>query len=157
MKLHELLVEGKKQVDEAPMGTLSGLANKAMAKLGSGKAAGKVDTGTVANQLKQEFANTYLKIVDEEHIFGKTLNIYHIKEITSTERCTDWSLIYHVKGTKLVFSERDSYCRTLNPNKDRLGFYEEELKEMIKITKDEFKEYMNKHSVIKSMLTEILG
>jgi hypothetical protein len=109
------------------------------------------------NQLKQEFANTYLKIVDEEHIFGKTLNIYHIKEITSTERCTDWSLIYHVKGTKLSFSERDSYCRTLNPNKDRLGFYEEELKEMIKITKDEFKEYMNKHSVIKSMLTEILG
>ena len=109
------------------------------------------------NQLKQEFANTYLKIVDEEHIFGKTLNIYHIKEITSTERCTDWSLVYHVKGTKLSFSERDSYCRTLNPNKDRFGFSEEELKEMIKITKDEFKEYMNQHSVIKSMLTNIIG
>ena len=109
------------------------------------------------NQLKQEFANTYLKIVDEEHIFGKTLNIYHIKEITSTERCTDWSLVYHVKGTKLSFSERDSYCRTLNPNKDRFGFSEEELKEMIKITKDEYKEYMNQHSVIKSMLTNIIG
>jgi hypothetical protein len=59
MKLHELLTEGKKQVDEAPMGTLSGLANKAMSKLGSAKATGKVDTGTIANQLKKEF-DTYL-------------------------------------------------------------------------------------------------
>lgn len=59
MKLHELLTEGKKQVDEAPMGGLSGLANKAMAKMGSDKAAGKVDTGNIANQLSKEF-NTYL-------------------------------------------------------------------------------------------------
>jgi len=43
------------------------------------------------NQLKQEFANTYLKIVDEEHMFGKTLNVYHIEKITRTERTTDWS------------------------------------------------------------------
>jgi hypothetical protein len=59
MKLYELLTEGKKQVDEAPMGTLSGLANKAMSKMGSSKAGGKVDTGTVANQLRKEF-DTYL-------------------------------------------------------------------------------------------------
>lgn len=59
MKLHELLTEGKKQVDEAPMGGLSSLANKAMSKMGSSKAAGKIDTGTVANQLRKEF-DTYL-------------------------------------------------------------------------------------------------
>lgn len=59
MKLYELLTENKKQVDEAPMGSLSGLANKAMAKIGSAKAAGKVDTGTIANQLHKEF-ETYL-------------------------------------------------------------------------------------------------
>jgi hypothetical protein len=59
MKLHELLTEGKKQVAEAPMGGLSGLANKAMAKMGSSKAGGKVDTGNIANQLRKEF-DTYL-------------------------------------------------------------------------------------------------
>jgi hypothetical protein len=59
MKLHELLTEGKKKVDEAPMGTLSGLANKAMSKMGSNKASGKVDTGNIANQLRKEF-DTYL-------------------------------------------------------------------------------------------------
>jgi hypothetical protein len=55
MKLHELLTEGKKQVDEAPMGTLSGLANKAMSKMGSDRATGKLSTGATANQLNKEF------------------------------------------------------------------------------------------------------
>jgi hypothetical protein len=109
------------------------------------------------NQLKQEFANTYLKIVDEEHMFGKTLNVYHIEKITRTERTTDWSLYYHVKGTKISFSERDAYCRTLNPKKDNFGFSEEELKEMTKITEQEYEEYMHQYSRIKTMLTEIIG
>jgi hypothetical protein len=109
------------------------------------------------NQLKQEFANTYLKIVDEEHMFGKTLNVYHIEKITRTERTTDWSLYYHVKGTKISFSEGDAYCRTLNPKKDSFGFSEEELKEMTKITEQEYDEYMHQYSRIKTMLTEIVG
>lgn len=109
------------------------------------------------NQIKQEFANTYLKIVDEEHMFGKTLNVYHIEKITRTERSTDWSLYYHVKGTKVSFSERDTYCRTLNPKKDSFGFSEEELKEMTKITKQEYDEYMHQYSTIKTMLTNIVG
>ena len=60
------------------------------------------------NQLKQEFANSYLKIVDEERMFGKTLNVYHIKEIVRTERCSDWSLVYYAKGSKISFSERNN-------------------------------------------------
>ena len=109
------------------------------------------------NQLKEEFANTYLKVIDEESMFGKTLNIYHIKEITRTERCSDWSLFYYVKGTKISFSERDAYCRTLKPKKDRYGFSEEELREMTKITKEEYNEYTNQYSAIKTMLTNIVG
>ena len=109
------------------------------------------------NQLKEEFANTYLKIIDEEHLFGKTLNVYHIEKIARTERCTDWSLYYHVKGNKISFSERDTYCRTLNPKKDTFGFSEQELKEMTKITEQEYDEYMHQCSRIKTMLTEIIG
>lgn len=55
MKLYEILTENKKQVSEAPMSGLSALGNKAMAKFGSGKAQGKLDTGKIANQLHQEF------------------------------------------------------------------------------------------------------
>ena len=109
------------------------------------------------NQIKEEFANTYLKVIDEESMFGKTLNVYHIQKIVRTERCTDWSLYYHVKGTKISFSERDAYCRTLNPKKDNFGFSEQELKEMTKITEQEYDEYMHQYCRIKTMLTEIIG
>jgi len=54
MKISDILVESVK-VQEAPMGVLSKLGNKAMSALGSGAAQGKLDTGQRANQLKKEF------------------------------------------------------------------------------------------------------
>jgi hypothetical protein len=58
MKLHELLIENK-NITEAPMSGLATLGNKAMAKFGGdargGRATGKLNTGTLANQLHKEF------------------------------------------------------------------------------------------------------
>lgn len=59
MKLYEVLLEDKEKVQEAPMGMLKTLGNKAMSKLGSDRATGKLSTGTLANQLHKEF-QTYL-------------------------------------------------------------------------------------------------
>jgi hypothetical protein len=59
MKLYEILLEDKKQVQEAPMGMLNTLGNKAMSKLGNARATGKLSTGSLANQLHKEF-QTYL-------------------------------------------------------------------------------------------------
>jgi hypothetical protein len=109
------------------------------------------------NQIKKEFANTYLKVIDKERLFGKTLNVYHIKEVTRTERCTDWSLVYYVKGSKLSFSERDIFYRTFKPDTTHDSFSKDDLKEMTKITKEEYDEYMKQYSVITAMLTEIVG
>jgi hypothetical protein len=58
MKISDILVESS-QVQEAPMGVLSKLGNKALSKLGSGTAQGKLETGEHANRLKKEF-QTYL-------------------------------------------------------------------------------------------------
>jgi hypothetical protein len=55
MKLYEVLLEDKKQVQEAPMGMLNTLGNKAMSKMGNAKATGKLSTGSLANQLHKEF------------------------------------------------------------------------------------------------------
>jgi hypothetical protein len=59
MKLYEVLLEDKKKVQEAPMGMLNTLGNKAMSKLGNARATGKLSTGSLANQLHKEF-QTYL-------------------------------------------------------------------------------------------------
>lgn len=109
------------------------------------------------NEIKQEFANTYLKGIDAERVFGKTLNVYHIKEIVRTERCSDWSLVYYAKGNKISFSEREAYSRVFKPNITHDSFSEEELREMTKITEQEYDEYMHQYSRIKTMLTEIVG
>lgn len=53
MRITDLLVENK--VTEAPMGMLSKLGNTVASNFGSGKAAGRLDTGNAANQLKQSF------------------------------------------------------------------------------------------------------
>lgn len=109
------------------------------------------------NQLKEEFANTYLKFLDEKYILGKALKIYHIKEIVRTDRCTDWSLVYYAKGSKISFSEREAYSRVFKPNTTHDSFSEKELREMTKITEQEYDEYMHQYSRIKTMLTEIVG
>jgi hypothetical protein len=109
------------------------------------------------NQIKEEFANTYLKFLDEERMFGKTLNIYHIKEIVRTERCSDWSLVYYAKGSKISFSEREAYSRAFKPNTTHDSFSKEELREMTKITEQEYDEYVHQYSTIKTMLTDIVG
>jgi hypothetical protein len=108
------------------------------------------------NQIKQEFANTYLKFLDEEYILGKTLKIYHIKEITSTERCEDWSLVYYAEGSKISFSEREAYSRVFKPNTTHDSFSEEDLRTMTKITEQEYDEYVHQYATIKTMLTEIV-
>ena len=53
MKITDLIVE--QQLDEKPMGALSGIGNKIASKFGSGKAMGKLDTGKIANDLKKQF------------------------------------------------------------------------------------------------------
>ena len=55
MKITDLLVENKKQVDEAPMGFLKTMGNKVAGAFGSGQAKGRLETGNIANQLKKEF------------------------------------------------------------------------------------------------------
>jgi hypothetical protein len=63
MRIHDLLTE--QRLDEKPMGMLKSLGNKAMAALGSGQAQGKVETGTMANQLRKQF-DVYLGQTGDE-------------------------------------------------------------------------------------------
>jgi hypothetical protein len=54
MRLNEILVETDR-LDEKPMGFLSKMKDKALAKVGSDKAAGRLELGKEANLMKKEF------------------------------------------------------------------------------------------------------
>lgn len=78
MKIHDLLIEHR--LDEKPMGALKSLGNKAMASLGSGTAQGKVNTGTMANQLRKQF-DTYLGSTGEEATPDSIVNFLKSKQL----------------------------------------------------------------------------
>lgn len=54
MRLNEILVETER-LDEKPMGFLKKMGNKALAKMGSAKAAGRLEAGEEANMMRKEF------------------------------------------------------------------------------------------------------
>lgn len=54
MRLNEILVETER-LDEKPMGFLKKMGNKALAKMGSDKAAGRLEAGEEANMMRKEF------------------------------------------------------------------------------------------------------
>ena len=65
MKINQLINENKQRLDEKPMGILSKAGNTIMSKLGSGRAAGKLQTGDLANKMHKEY-DTYLGQTGEE-------------------------------------------------------------------------------------------
>lgn len=65
MRIDQLITENKQRLDEKPMGILSKAGNTIMSKLGSGRAAGKLQTGDLANKMHKEY-DTYLGQTGEE-------------------------------------------------------------------------------------------
>ena len=109
------------------------------------------------NTIKNDFSNTYLKELDEHSLFGKTLNIYCLKDYVRSERTTDWNLVYYFEGTKISFSKRDIHKGDFNPNSCSNSFSEEDLRNMDVITLEEYNAYNNHYSYISSKLNDLIG
>jgi hypothetical protein len=108
------------------------------------------------NRVKKTFYNIYLKETTDCTIFGKTLNIYHIIEITDSGRCEDWSLFYHAIGTKIAFTKSDIRHMRLNPERVDYSFSEKELTSMTQITKEEFNSYEKQYIEISTILNSLI-
>lgn len=108
------------------------------------------------NSVIEDFSNTYLKIIDEDNIFGKTLHIYNLKNYVRSERTTDWDLIYYFEGSKIDFSKRDLGTRDFNPKRCGDSFGEKELRQMTIITKEEYDKYKWHYNEISKKLTDLI-
>jgi len=108
------------------------------------------------NTIKNDFSNTYLKEIEECSLFGKTLNIYYLKDYVRSERTTDWNLIYYFSGTKLSFSKGRINKRDFNPERCGESFSEKELRQMIVITEEEFNKYNWHYDEISKKLNDLI-
>lgn len=106
--------------------------------------------------IKSEFENTYLKYIDEDSFFGKTLNVYCLKDYVRSDRTTDWSLIYYFEGTKISFSQRDIHKADFNPSRCGNSFSGEDLRSMSVITKEEYDGYVWHYNQISKQLEDLI-
>ncbi len=108
-------------------------------------------------RVQEEYKDSYLKFLDPDALFGRTLNVYHIEEITAKEKSTDWETFYTLKGNKLEFTKREVFELGMNGEDIHHSFSETQLKEMTKITEKEFKDYVFEYERIKGKLAKIIG
>ena len=108
------------------------------------------------NTIKNDFSNTYLKELYEHSLFGKTLNIYCLKDYVRSERTTDWNLVYYFEGAKISFSKREIHKGDFNPNSCSNSFNKEELRQMTVITKEEYDKYNWHYNEISKKLDDLI-
>ena len=107
-------------------------------------------------EIKDKFNNTYLKIINNDRLFGKTVEIYQIEEIIRRERTTDWSFVYYFKGNKISFSKQDINFIKIKGNKTHWSFSKEELEQAEIITEYQYNLYLKQYQEIENKLYNIL-
>jgi hypothetical protein len=107
-------------------------------------------------EIKDKFNNTYLKIIDNDGLFGKTIEIYQIEEILRRERTTDWSFVYYFKGNKISFSKQDINFIKIKGNTTHWSFSKQELEDAEIISKKEYIDYIQHYEQIQDRLQNIL-
>jgi hypothetical protein len=108
------------------------------------------------NLIKEKYQNTYLKYIEEDGIFGKTLNVIQLKEFVRTERTTDWELIYYFEGREISFSENNLFYKVFDTNRCSNSFSAKELKKTEIITEEDYLNYENKYKKIKTELENLI-
>lgn len=108
------------------------------------------------NSYRTKYRDCYFTEVDEDSIFGKTLNVYYIMRLENTGLTEEYKTFYHVSGNKISFSPRDLNLRGIDPQRVDNTFTEEQLDSMKTITKEEYEGYVEKYYKITKELKEIL-
>lgn len=107
-------------------------------------------------RVKNTFSNVFVKELEDDTVFGKTLNIYKIKNFVREERTQEWDFIYYFKGDKISFSERNLSKRIFNPNRCGDSFTEKRLNKMIVISKEEYLKYEWEYEQLIKKLTYLI-
>jgi hypothetical protein len=107
-------------------------------------------------EIKNKFNNTYLKIINNDGLFGKTVEIYQIEEIIRRERTTDWTFVYYFKGNKISFSKQNINFINIKGNKTHWSFSKEELEKAENIIELEYNLYLKQYQKLEDELKNIL-
>jgi len=105
--------------------------------------------------VKNEFKDVYLKKYSDKSIFGKELEVFHVKSIEYECYDTDYVKNYKIDGTRISFNGINTNIRELSANASDL-MSEKELRACIVITKEHYDAYMDSCIEIKNMFEKIV-
>lgn len=108
-------------------------------------------------KVKIIFENYYCKEICNETMFGKTLNVYHLKGYTRSEKDTSWENIYYFNGNKISFSKYDINKIDFDPYRVGFGFYYDELMGMEVISREEYLNYEEEYNKISNKLLNLIN
>ena len=108
-------------------------------------------------EIKKEFENTYVKYIDEDGLFGETLNVIHFKDFDRKDLDESYTSVYTIEAEVLCFSKRDFYKKKIRKGWCDGSFSAEELRKMTKITKEEYQKYLWSYNRITKELKNIVG
>jgi len=107
------------------------------------------------NQICSLYRGSYLKRLTDCHLFGKTLGVIHIGEISFGAMSTSWERLYSIKsGTKITFNRMG--IGKIEQSGNTL-YSEKELNEFKIIDESEFRLWRGRWNYIKEKLKSILS
>lgn len=112
-----------------------------------------------SNQIEEyrnKYKGCYLKEIDNDSIFGKTLNVYYIMRLEGTGKTESYETFYHISGNRLRISPGDINFRGLNPTSASDSFTEKQLDSMEIITREEYEEYVREYYDISKKLKSLI-
>lgn len=107
-------------------------------------------------KVKKDFKDVYLKRIFDCDLFGDTLQIFHIEEITNTSKTTQYKTIYYFKGSRLSFDKTGTNKIEIFGNDSYHTFSFEDLNDMVVIGKKEYVDYIQHHEQITESLNSLI-
>ena len=107
-------------------------------------------------RVKKDFKDVYLKRIYNCDLFGETLEIFHIKEITDINKTTEYINIYSIDAQKISFTYEGVNFRHLKGDSCYHTFSEKDLRDMVVISKEDFDTYNYKYNELNRMLTNLI-
>jgi hypothetical protein len=101
------------------------------------------------------YTGKYIKIHEENGIFGESLEIYKIDSIKSVGYDTDYNELYGITGTKISFSKRDLAKYEIKGDCGN-SFSYKDLQQSTLIQYEHYVEYLDEYNKITTTLKNLI-
>jgi|688.fasta_scaffold529657_2 hypothetical protein len=113
------------------------------------------DTIERENKVILDFTDVYLLGIEDNNVFGKEVELIHIKTLKVESYTTNWERTYILTGRRIVFHKGGFYSREFDTSVYSM-FTEKKLRGLTKITKEEYESHYKTYKTLCDIISEIL-